>query len=158
MSVPHPEQRDEPGAGPRLPLLFQLVYCSRAVPGIDDTAIGRILESARRRNPVYGITGLLVFGGGVFFQWLEGPRETVTQLLAILRSDPRHHDVVVLSETEEVRERLFPDWSMERVTTDDIRDVLADARDTAEDPRSAATLELMIEHLDSGPLTDLRAA
>ena len=149
---------DEPVSGHRLPLLYNLVYCSRAAVGIDDADVNRIVESARRWNPVFGITGLLVFGSGVFFQWLEGPRENVLHLMSLLKADPRHESVVPLSESEEVRERLFPDWDMERVTPDSIRDVLEDALDNAEDPKNAEVLRLLLDHLDSGELRQLSAA
>jgi hypothetical protein len=149
---------DEPRGGHAYPLLYQLVYCSRASPGIDDRAVDAIIRSARRRNPEQGITGLLVFGGGIFFQWLEGPRENVLHLMSLLEADPRHESVVLLSESEEVRERLFPDWDMERVTPDDIRDVLEDALDHAEDPKNAEVLRLLLEHLDSGELRQLSVA
>ncbi|MEI7465137.1 MAG: BLUF domain-containing protein [Burkholderiales bacterium] len=153
-----PTALDEPISGHRLPLLYNLVYCSRAAEGVDDADVDRIIESARRWNPVFGITGLLVFGSGIFFQWLEGPREHVLRLMSMLKADPRHDDVVPLSESEEVRERLFPDWDMERVTTDDIRDVLQDALDNAADPKNAEVLRLLLQHLDSGQLSQLSAA
>ncbi len=149
---------DEPVSGHRLPLLYNLVYCSRAAVGIDDADVNQIIESARRWNPVFGITGLLVFGSGIFFQWLEGPRENVLHLMSLLKADPRHESVVPLSESEEVRERLFPDWDMERVTPDDIRDVLEDALDSAEDPKNADVLRLLLEHLNSGELRQLSTA
>ena len=149
---------DEPVSGHRLPLLYNMVYCSRAAAGIGDADVNRIVESARRWNPVFGITGLLVFGSGVFFQWLEGPRENVLHLMSLLKADPRHESVVSLSESEEVRERLFPDWDMERVTPDSIRDVLEDALDNAEDPKNAEVLRLLLGHLDSGELRQLSAA
>ena len=149
---------DEPVSGHRLPLLYNLVYCSRAAVGIDDADVNQIIESARRWNPVFGITGLLVFGSGIFFQWLEGPRENVLHLMSLLKADPRHESVVPLSESEEVRERLFPDWDMERVTPDDIRDVLEDALDDAKDPKNAEVLRLLLEHLNSGELRQLSTA
>jgi len=153
-----PPALDEPISGHRLPLLYNLVYCSRAATGVGEADVARIIESARHWNPVYGITGLLVFGGGIFFQWLEGPRENVLRLMTILKADPRHESVVSLSEGEEVRERLFPDWDMERVTPDHIRDVLEDALASAEDPRNAVALRMLLEHLDSGQLSQLNAA
>lgn len=158
MSALRQSQSDEPLAGHPFPLLYNVVYCSRAADGVGDADVSRIIESARRWNPVYGITGLLVFGSGVFFQWLEGPRDNVTQLMNMLKNDLRHHDVVALSESEEVRERLFPDWDMELVTPDDIRDVLEDALSTAEDDRNADVLRLLLEHLDSGQLGSVGTA
>jgi hypothetical protein len=146
---------DEPLGGHPFKPLYQLVYCSRATPDVDDDAVHRIIRSARRRNPEQGITGLLVFGSGIFFQWLEGPRDNITALMARLQTDPRHVDIVTLDSTEEVRERLFPDWDMELVSGDHIRDVLQDALDNARDPASATTLRSLLQRLDTGELSRL---
>lgn len=146
---------DEPLTGHAFPPLYNMVYCSRATAGVDDAAVNRIIESARRWNPTHGVTGLLVFGSGVFFQWLEGPRHGVLELMDKLKTDPRHDSIVQLSATEEVRERLFPDWDMELVTAPDIRDVLVDALDHAKDPKNADALRLLLEELDSGRLGEI---
>jgi len=154
----HPQANgDEPDTGPGLPLMHQLVYCSRAADGVDDAAVARIVATAQRVNRAQGITGLLVWGGGMFFQWLEGPRAAITPLMDAIRRDPRHERVVVLSETEEVCERLFPDWSMERVAADDIRPVLQDALASAKDAKSTASLCLLLAQFDAqglGPGAD----
>ncbi len=152
MSQHHPAPSDEPRSGRSAPALYNLVYCSRASAGIDAAEVDRIVASARRHNPASGITGMLVFGSGVFFQWLEGPRDNVRQLMETIRSDTRHETVVLLSETEEVRERLFPDWDMELVGTEHIREVLLDAHENAKDSRNAAALTALIKHLDGGAL------
>jgi hypothetical protein len=158
MSASFPLLSDEPLTRGAYPLLYNLVYCSRASPGIDDAAVDRIIATAQRNNPVHGITGLLVFGSGIFFQWLEGPRDNVTRLMLNLRADARHGSVVQLSENEEVRERLFPDWSMERVAAEHIRDVLVDAQGAAHDPANAAALALLLQQLDAGELAGLGGA
>ena len=146
------EQADEPLRGHTPPLLYNLVYCSRATEGVDAAAVDQIIETSRRCNPARSITGLLVLGSGIFFQWLEGPRDSVLALLALLKQDPRHHTVVVLTSGEEVRERLFPDWDMELVTADAVRDVLVDALDSAQDPKNADALRTLLQQLDAGLL------
>jgi len=151
-------QGDELPSGSGLPLLYNLVYCSRATSDVDEAEVGRIIKSAKRWNPANGITGLLVFGGGIFFQWLEGPRDSVMGLMRILQADPRHESIVSLTETEEVRERMFPDWDMELVSHDDVRDVLTDALGEATDPQNSAALTLLLEQLDSGQLGELSHA
>jgi hypothetical protein len=133
-------------------VLHNLVYCSRATAGVDDSAVERIVASARRRNPLLGLTGMLVFGSGVFFQWLEGPREGIMRLMALLRADPRHENIVVLTETDAAGERVFPDWDMELVTGEHIRDVLLDAIGAAADEKNADALRRLLAHLDAGPL------
>ena len=98
-----------------LPALYHFVYCSRAADGVDDAEVDRIVESAHRHNPARGITGVLVFGSGVFFQWIEGPPAQIQKLIASLHADSRHYDIVALSQSEEERERLYPNWDMEKV-------------------------------------------
>jgi Sensors of blue-light using FAD len=158
MSAPHHSPGDEPGFGLALPALYNLVYCSRATAGVGDADVERIIATARRCNAEHGITGMLVFGSGIFFQWLEGPRDNVTALMSLLRGDRRHDNIILLSQTEEVRERLFPDWDMERVTGDHIREVLQDAKDSASDPKQVQALAHLLAELDSGQLSGLNAA
>jgi hypothetical protein len=155
MNAPHRAQSDEPSSVNRLPLLYQTIYCSRTTAGVDEAAVAHIIAAARRWNPARGITGLLVCGSGVFFQWIEGPRDNVTQLMDRIRVDPRHEHLVTLSETEEARERLFPKWDMELVSASEIRDVLIDALADAEDEKNTASLSLILEHLDAGGIPEL---
>lgn len=155
MSALHPSRGDEPGTGHAFPPLYNVVYCSRATVGVGDADVDNIIATARRQNAEHGITGMLVFGSGIFFQWLEGPRHNVLALMALLRTDRRHENIVQLSEVEEVRERLFPDWDMELVTSDHIRDVLEDALASADDPRHAHALGQLLAKLDAGELSSL---
>ena len=63
-----------------------------------------------------------------------------------------------LNDAEEVRERVYPDWDMEQVGADDIREVLRDALGTAEDPGNQAALNRILGQLESGPLQSLGRA
>ena len=137
------------------PILDTFVYCSRAAEGVDDAEVDRIIELSQRSNVARDITGVLVFGSGVFFQWIEGPHAQIAQLMEILHADPRHRDIVWLSQTEEVGERMFPDWDMEQVAAQDIRVVLEDARSTTEDPDNITALTGILAGLDAGPLSSL---
>ena len=101
-------QNDE---GQTVKSLHNIVYCSRAVHSVDKEALEKIIATARHHNPRFGITGLLVFGSGVFFQWLEGPKDNVTSLFKMISADARHSDVVLLTQEDEFRERLFPNWA-----------------------------------------------
>lgn len=158
MTAFHESRGDEPGYGAYLPTIYSAVYCSRATAGVDEPEVQRIVAAAQHWNPKHQITGLLVFGSGIFFQWLEGPREEVTSLMALLRSDRRHESMILLGEVEEVRERLFPEWSMERVGGEHIREVLEDALDNATDARNTQALRQLLDHLDSEALKGLSTA
>ncbi len=135
--------------------LQTFVYCSRAADGVNDIAVNRIVEFSQRRNVARGITGVLVFGSGVFFQWIEGPPVEVEKLIANLHDDARHNDVVALDLSVEKRERLYPGWEMELVEADDIRTVLHDALECAEDDSNIAALKRILQHLDTEPLSSL---
>ena len=91
-------------------MLVRLLYASRAVDN-HATAIQEILEAARQHNQASGITGILVYGGGVFMQCLEGGRQAVNDLYGTIQRDARHKDVVLLH-YEEVLERRFGGWTM----------------------------------------------
>ncbi len=138
-----------------LPRMMHFAYCSRAADGVDDGEVGRIVESAQRSNLGRGITGVLVFGRGIFFQWIEGPAAQIQNLIANLHSDPRHYDIVTLSQSEEERERLYPNWGMELVEADDIRAVLQDALESAEDEYNIAALKRILNHFESSALFSL---
>ena len=125
---------------------------------MDAAAIAKIIATAKHHNPRFGITGLLVFGSGIFFQWLEGPRDNITSLMQIITADPRHSSVVLISEENEVRDRLFPDWDMELVEAADIRDVLADAMQEATDAKQKQVLAQLLDELNAGSLGELGAA
>ncbi len=150
-----PRDADSPHAET---ILDTFVYCSRAAEGVDDAEVDRLIELSQRRNVAREITGVLVFGSGVFFQWVEGPPAQVEHLIASLHGDPRHYDIVTLDRSVEKRARLYPTWEMERVGADDIRAVLQDALGSAKDKNNIAALRRILKHLDSGPLDTLHAS
>jgi len=139
-------------------LLETFVYCSRAAQGVDEAEVRRIIERAQAHNANCGITGVLTFGSGVFFQWIEGPPADVQNLIASLHSDQRHYDIVPLDRSVERRERLYEGWEMERVAADDIRAVLMEALESTKDEKNVAALQRILEHLNSGTMASLGRA
>lgn len=92
---------------------------------------------------------MLVFGEGIFFQWLEGRRANFTGLMERLHGDKRHGQIIVLGEIEESAERLFPQWDMELVAAEDIRNVLVDALEDDHQPHNIEALRAMLAEIDS---------
>lgn len=129
--------------------MHNLIYCSLAAPHMEPEEVAKIVATAKHHNPRYGITGLLVYGSGIFFQWLEGPKEHVISLMRLIALDPRHSNVVVLSEEDEVRDRLFPNWDMELVEAAEISDVLQGALKEASDDKQKEMLSLFLAELKS---------
>lgn len=70
-----------------------------------------ILKAARRNNVANGVTGMLIVGGGCFFQVLEGPDEMVQSTFDRISRDPRHRGVITLWD-DQAEERLFAKWTM----------------------------------------------
>jgi hypothetical protein len=91
--------------------LHQLVYVSAAHNLATPDQLGRLLQSARRKNSRLGITGLLIHHSGSFLQVLEGDEAKVEELFDVINADPRHHRIVVLSRAG-VASPSFSEWSM----------------------------------------------
>lgn len=96
----------------------QLVYRSVASQPLSLEALQDLLVSARQRNALEGLTGLLVVDQGRFLQWLEGPREGLERVWRSICRDPRHRDIERLR-TPWRAERLFADWAMQIGTAAD---------------------------------------
>lgn len=70
--------------------LSQVVYTSVLANQHGLDAVTSIVRSARAKNPKLNVTGLLLFDGTHFCQYLEGPAANVAWLLERIRSDARH--------------------------------------------------------------------
>ena len=91
--------------------MIQIVYCSDAMTEFSPQQLVALLERSRVNNQARGITGMLLYRGGRFLQVLEGEAANVHPLVDRIGRDPRHHRVVLSSETE-IDVRDFADWSM----------------------------------------------
>jgi hypothetical protein len=70
--------------------LYEILYTSELAPEVSVTAIADIVRRARLRNAAHGITGVLVFDGGRFCQYVEGPPSAVHELAQRIAHDGRH--------------------------------------------------------------------
>lgn len=91
--------------------LVHLIYCSAAPRPLSSNELGDLLVAARRYNERHGITGMLLYADGSFFQVLEGAPEDVEHLFERISADPRH-DRLTLIIREPVAVRAFGEWSM----------------------------------------------
>jgi len=128
-------------------MLDSISYCSRGTADLDGEAFRQIISAARRNNAIHGITGLLVFGGGLYFQWLEGPPKALQHVMAKICQDPRHDSLVILGNNFNEPERVFPNWDMEPVGPEQIHEVLVDAIGSIKTETNGALLELLLDHI-----------
>ena len=75
---------------------LHVVYISRLASSADYRAFAAICRSARARNPVLGVGGVLLFDGERFCQWLHGDPSAVQGLMATITLDHRHTDLRLL--------------------------------------------------------------
>ena len=88
-----------------------LVYRSRATAPQTDVDLFYLLAQARQLNEKAGLSGMLLYDRGWFFQWIEGPTEALGVTWNRIRRDPRHQDLTVITD-QPVPVRLFADWHM----------------------------------------------
>ena len=94
-----------------------LVYVSSAVRPLSLDEIHHLLKRARERNKEYGITGVLLYIGGNFMQYIEGPKDSLDVIYTIIREDEQHTGIILVSR-EAIGDRQFGDWSMAYQTKD----------------------------------------
>ena len=127
--------------------IYNILYCSHATALMGEAELEKIVKSSQLNNPARGVTGLLAFGGGMFLQWLEGPRDEVEALMTVLKSDPRHETIVRLQVLSDLSERLYPRWAMQFAEPNEIREILIDCQRRAKDKRQATLIDLMMKLL-----------
>ncbi len=92
--------------------MYYLVYTSAAKRKFSDKELEELLTVARDNNVRDGITGMLLYGKGIFMQALEGgSKEQVAQVYEKISADPRHNFVMKLKEGEQDKAQ-FSNWSM----------------------------------------------
>ena len=91
--------------------ITQLVYASAATVEFSSEDLDTLLEGARKNNATLGVTGMLLFKDGSFFQVLEGEADVVKALYDKISLDKRHNNVLMLS-NQIIEERNFGEWSM----------------------------------------------
>lgn len=100
--------------------MIRLLYISHAAPSVSDKQIEDILASSRRNNPAKNLTGVLVHGGGLFMQVLEGPEQEVLRQYVKILDDQRHSDARIL-QISPANGRIFEKWSMGGIDADPLQ-------------------------------------
>lgn len=99
--------------------MIRILYCSQVKPGNNEENLAEILITSRKNNKALDITGVLVHGGGLYLQLLEGPEKNVLRLYTKIMDDKRHSDcrIIHISPT---KERLFQNWTMGIIERDPV--------------------------------------
>lgn len=70
-----------------------------------------LMETARRGNERFDLTGFLHHEEGFFFQWLEGEPDNLAEIAARIERDPRHSNITYLALGQQP-DRQFARWRM----------------------------------------------
>ena len=90
---------------------YCLVYLSSSTGIFTDDDISLILKQSYANNQSLNITGILLYCNGSIIQVLEGDKQKVEDLYAIISKDQRHRSLIRLF-SGAVEQRTFPDWLM----------------------------------------------
>ena len=88
-----------------------LIYVSTSVKLFEDSDLKEMLQQSHLSNTKVGITGMLLYNKGTFFQVLEGEEEQVNSTFEKIKSDPRHRGIIKMK-AGCIEQRNFEDWSM----------------------------------------------
>jgi len=102
----------------------RLTYISRAAANLTTQELDKIAEISIAKNQAAGITGVLLYLNGIFFQILEGESEIIDQLYVKIIKDQRHDSVLCLKTEQNIQQRLFPDWAMKTVNLEQQTEIL----------------------------------
>lgn len=91
--------------------LIHCIYASAATAPLNRDELQALLARSRQSNAAAGLSGLLLYDDGSFFQVLEGPAGVVDALYARIEADLRHDHVTQIIR-EPIHRRAFGEWSM----------------------------------------------
>lgn len=91
--------------------LVHCIYASAATRELGGLELVELLQRSRENNERQGLTGMLLYTEGSFFQVLEGEPGAVDALYEKIALD-RRHDRVTKIIREPIETRAFAEWTM----------------------------------------------
>jgi len=91
--------------------LEAIVYLSVSVRPMTSATLEELLLECRRLNTESGVTGVLLYGDGMFLQYFEGEPVAMSATWARIRAS-RQHTRIVQMLGEPIARRECPDWVM----------------------------------------------
>jgi len=91
--------------------LHAVAYTSRATRQLTPPDLDRLLLAAQSFNEARGVTGVLLYHEGLFFQFVEGPASEVATVYARIRKATIHGGILELLNAP-VSHRQFSSWHM----------------------------------------------
>ncbi len=101
--------------------MIQISYISSAAHTMDTEQLLDLLSHCLNYNSTHAITGMLLYGNGIFLQALEGEEDVVSSLYDKIEKDERHVNVKFLNR-KTIEARQYSEWSMgfQRLSGEDL--------------------------------------
>ncbi len=99
--------------------LRAIAYASEAIPGLSMDHVDDLARAAARFNFEAGVTGVLLYDGLRFLQYIEGPEDSINVVYSRILSARSHRELLELGRGRVTR-RFFPYWSMRLLWADPI--------------------------------------
>ncbi|MES9027871.1 BLUF domain-containing protein [Stenotrophomonas sp. BSUC-16] len=91
--------------------LRAIAYASEAIPGLSMDHVDDLAKAAAGFNFEACVTGVLLYDGLRFLQYIEGPEDSINVVYSRILSARSHRELIELGRGR-VSGRFFPDWSM----------------------------------------------
>lgn len=127
--------------------LGSFIYHSEIAADADIGCVAEIAKFSRVFNQAHDITGVLIFDGQRFVQYIEGPQENVIALAKKIALDTRHTNFTPLHQAQGITQRLFPQWAMAYVSDDDAEPLASML--TAQGEAALNSLQKILPQLDA---------
>ncbi len=93
------------------PKLATIAYRSKAIAPLSEVQLHDLLVTSQVNNRKSGLTGLLIYDEGQFFQWIEGEPDRLATMWDAIQRDQRHTNIELIGR-QAVPLRFFGDWDM----------------------------------------------
>ncbi len=80
-------------------MLHQVIYTSYLKHAFNESDFINQLMLSRQQNAQNNITGMLFYANGKYIQLIEGPKNSVIQLMGNIHQDERHYDIEIIADT-----------------------------------------------------------
>ena len=102
--------------------MFALAYVSKATTLLSKQEFSDLVVLAGAKNRSLAVTGFLQYKEGQFFQYLEGDKDVVLDLMDMISGDSRHTILRVIH-LPGVESRQFDSWHMRYITNEKFNSV-----------------------------------
>lgn len=92
--------------------LQAIAYSSQAINALSVHDLEAVALRAETRNLQAGVSGILLYDGSHFLQYLEGPDEALSAVYSRILSSRRHHEIIELKRGR-VGVRRFPQHALQ---------------------------------------------